>query len=221
MEGAVQSCSHPLGSVSTHAHGIPSRSSSKGEATTQYPKELKAGHDFKVQLKSDAELWPASVWRCTFAARHNTTVNCPLHFCHSVHRDQSRTRLLITFLSSDPSKLPVLRDPGPLYCGSLQCTKQLLQPRLDSKQKVSASADGDALEQHFPSSAHDAYGSKAGSVVANTAKLLKIFNWHVARCTLCYRTGRTHLFSRLTDSCYQNKFAPNVTHQPTYGLRFF
>lgn len=108
-----------------------------------------------------------------------------------------------------------------MYCGCLQCTKQLLQPRLDSKPKVSASADGDALEQHFPSSAHDAYGSKGGSVVVDTAKFLKIFNRHVARCTLCYRTGRTHLFSRLTDSCYQNKFAPNVTHQPTYGLRFF
>lgn len=114
VEGAVQSSSHPLGSVSTHAHGIPSRSSSKGEATTQYPKELQAGHGFKVQLKSDAELWPASVWRCTFAARHKTTVSCTLHFCHSVYRDQSRTRLLVAPSSPDPSKPPVPKRLWPV-----------------------------------------------------------------------------------------------------------
>jgi hypothetical protein len=129
---------------------------------------------------------------------------------------------LLHFQPTGPSKLPALRKSGPLHCGCLQYTTLLLQLRLDSKHEVSASADGDALEQHFPSSTHDACGSKAGSVDANTSKFLKIFygTLLVACCTLCQRTERTHLVSRLTDSCYQNKFAPNVTHQPTYGLQF-
>ena len=36
---------------------------------------MKAGHNFSAQLISDAELWLASVRRCAFAARHETTVS--------------------------------------------------------------------------------------------------------------------------------------------------
>jgi hypothetical protein len=92
---------------------------------------------------------------------------------------------LLHFQPTSPSKLPALRDLSPLNYGCLQCNKQLLKLRLDSKHEVSASADGDALEQHFASSTHDAYGSKARPVDINTSKSLKIFHRHVARCTLC------------------------------------